>query len=118
MKCVKYLDPVFGIDITEETNLFLNTIHSSKIIRVSGWAGCDFGIYRIRYSYQTRRGNNRSQEKFFLIPLSVQENGYARAKSEFQKWISFFNEDNPFRRIGRVRIDSVEEVALERAVCA
>lgn len=118
MKCVRYLDPVFGTDITEETNEFLSTIHSSKIIRVSGHTGCDFGIYRIQYSYQTRRGNKRSQEKFFLIPVSEQENGYARARSEFQKWISFFNEDNPFRRIGRVRIDSVEEVAVERAVCA
>lgn len=118
MKCVRYLDPVFGTDITEETDEFLSTIHSSKIIRVSAHTGCDFGIYRIQYSYQTRRGNNRSQEKFFLIPVSEQENGYARARSEFQKWISFFNEDNPFRRIGRVRIDSVEEVAVERAVCA
>lgn len=118
MRCVRYLDPVFGTDITEETNAFLNTIHSSKIIRVSGRTECDFGIYRIQYSYQTRRGNNRSQEKFFLIPVSVQENGYARARSEFQKWISFFNDDNPFRRIGKVKIDSIDEVAVERAACA
>jgi hypothetical protein len=116
MKYVKFLDPEFGTDITEETNDFLSTIHSSKIIRVSDGCERDFGIYRIQYSYQTRRGNHRTQEKFFLIPNSY-ENGFVRARKEFSKWCSCFNTDNPFRRIGKVKIDSIEEVAVGK-MCA
>lgn len=63
---VRYLDPFYGTDITESVLYKLASLHRSEIIKDFE----DGSVFRITYSYVTRRGQTRVHEKFiFFVPV-------------------------------------------------
>ena len=59
---VRYLDPFYGTDITESVLYKLASLHRSEIIKDFE----DGSVFRITYSYVTRRGQTRVHEKFIF----------------------------------------------------
>lgn len=63
---VRYLDPFYGTDITESVLYKLASLHRSEIIKDFE----DGSVFRITYSYVTRRGQTRVHEKFIFLRAS------------------------------------------------
>ena len=59
---VRYLDPFYGTDITESVFYKLASLHRTEIIKDFE----DGSVFRITYSYVTRRGKTRVHEKFIF----------------------------------------------------
>ena len=99
---VRYLDPFYGTDITESVFYKLASLHRTEIIKDFE----DGSVFRITYSYVTRRGKTRVHEKFILSSCQWWhgEDGQKNAREIFLQWISSFNKGNPFRRIFKVKV--------------
>ncbi len=106
---LRYLDPVYGNDITDDVSLVIDHLHSSQILREDDLSG-RFEVYRVMYTYRTKRGNQRQHEKYILLSGRDCENGCLRARRFFLQWCSKFNNSNPYRRI-KVSSLNVEDFA-------
>ena len=99
-------DPNYPADITEEVRNRLCDIHPSMIIG-SG----SFELFMVSYSYTTKRGNDRTAEKFIFIPQGElpdddsEKSDIVRKKTE--RFFSNYNEKNPWRAITNLRIKEI-----------
>lgn len=111
---VRYLDPFYGTDITESVFYKLASLHRSEIIKDFE----DGSVFRITYSYVTRRGKTRVHEKFIFSSCQWWhgEDGQKNAREIFLQWISSFNKGNPFRRIFKVKVLRCDAYAYAQEV--
>lgn len=111
---VRYLDPFYGTDITESVLYKLASLHRSEIIKDFE----DGSVFRITYSYVTRREQTRVHEKFIFSSCQWWhgEDGQKNAREIFLQWISSFNKGNPFRRIFKVKVLRCDAYAYAQEV--
>lgn len=104
----QFVDPDYPADITEEVRSTLKDLHPSKVI---GGGNFRCVMFRVEYSYKTKRGNDRDNYKYIFIPENdLPEEGYEReiiVQDEFNKAIEKFNFDNPYRIIQDVEITNI-----------
>ena len=55
-------------------------------------------VWKIRYSYKTKRGNNKDNYKYVIAPDGVD------AKISFLNYMENFNKNNPHRALSNVKI--------------
>jgi len=66
-QAAKFRDPECPMDITKEVRDVLKDVHPSMVI---GFGALALRFYKIRYSYQTIRGNEKEGIKYLLLPPS------------------------------------------------
>lgn len=70
-------------------------------------------LYRVRYEYDTVRGNRRQGEKYFFgnVGGSDEYESEIMAETYLSGWIESFNRRCPYREISNVQILEVNQIA-------
>ena len=84
---------------TEEYRAFLKRLHPKQMLNMR----ITIPLYRVRYSYTTRRGNTRQSEKFFFATLEVE--------MKLKDWFEDENRERPYRAVSNVEILDIDRVA-------
>lgn len=103
--CAKFVDPDYPIDITSDVQEHLKDIHPSMIIG-SGVLGME--LFLIKYSYTTKRGNDRKAHKFMFVPQDeLPDEPYEKeimVRIKAEQFFKDYNFNNPWRAISNVEI--------------
>lgn len=101
----KYVDIDYPADITEQMQEELKDLHPSMII---GGGVVGLNMYKIEYSYTTKRGNRKTGTKYMLANalgmLDEEFENSIMVEGEFMNWVTNFNAKFPFRAISNVKI--------------
>lgn len=92
---------------TEEYRAFLKRLHPKQILNMR----ITIPLYRVRYSYMTRRGNIRQGEKFFFATAGEHEDIHFEVEMQLKDWFEDENRERPYRAVSNVEILDIDRVA-------
>lgn len=92
---------------TEEYRAFLKKLHPKQILNMR----ITIPLYRVRYSYMTRRGNTRQSEKFFFATAGEHEELALEVEMKLKDWFEDENRERPYRAVSNVEILDIDRVA-------
>ena len=110
-KCRIRVPAMYGmyIDDTYQKKEELLKIHPKQFISGS----VNLPLYKIRYSYNTARGNHREGDKYLCMNdcQTDYESAIMVESGPFQNWLSNHNRKNPRKAISNVKILEVTKEA-------
>lgn len=92
---------------TEEYRAFLKRLHPKQMLNMR----ITIPLYRVRYSYTTRRGNIRQSEKFFFATAGEHEELALEVEMKLKDWFEEENRERPYRVVSNVEILDIDRVA-------
>ena len=92
---------------TEEYRSFLKRLHPKQMLNMR----ITIPLYRVRYSYTTRRGNTRQSEKFFFATAGEHEELSLEVEMKLKDWFEDENRERPYRAVSNVEILDIDRVA-------
>lgn len=92
---------------TEEYRAMLKKLHPKQILN----AQLTIPLYRVRYNYETVRGNCRTGEKFFFSLSGEHDDFDLEIEMKLEDWVSDENQARAFRAISNVQILDIDRVA-------
>lgn len=101
-------DATFGsffVDCTERLRELLLKVHPKQFLI----SKVEIPLYEVKYSYRTKRGNEREGTKYFFSSY-MPEDAYEleiMAEGKLQQWVASENIMKPYRAIDNVKILSV-----------
>lgn len=92
---------------TKEYRMLLKRLHPKQILnnRLS------IPLYKVKYSYQTKRGNLRESEKYFFSVVGDHEDIMFEVEMKLDDWVQEENRSRPYRAISNVNILDIVRVA-------
>ena len=91
----------------EEYRAFLKRLHPKQMLNMR----ITIPLYRVRYSYTTRRGNTRQSEKFFFATAGEHEELSLEVEMKLKDWFEDENRERPYRAVSNVEILDIDRVA-------
>lgn len=85
----------YNLKVIEDT---LNTVHPKQIINKVD--NLKITLFKIKYEYNTNRGNKKQGEKYLLLPCL---NPQVNLREELDDYIENYNESNKHRQISNVK---------------
>ena len=98
---------------TENYRAFLKKLHPKQILNMQ----ITIPLYRVRYSYMTRRGNIRQSEKFFFATAGEHEELALEVEMKLKDWFEDENRARPYRAVSNVEILDIDRVAYATPSC-
>ena len=92
---------------TEEYRAFLKRLHPKQILNMR----ITIPLYRVRYSYITRRRNHRQVEKYFFATSGEHEDIHFEVEMQLKDWFEDENRERPYRAVSNVEILDIDRVA-------
>lgn len=92
---------------TEEYRALLKKLHPKQILN----ARLSIPLYRVEYSYETKRGNFRKGEKFYFSLNGEHEDFDLEIEMKLEDWVTDENERRPYRAISNVNILGITRIA-------
>lgn len=92
---------------TDEYRAFLKKLHPKQILNMR----VTIPMYRVRYQYQTSRGNIRQSEKFFFALAGEHEDLVFEVEIKLKDWFERENRERPYRAVSNVEILDIDRVA-------
>lgn len=107
--CCDFAEAAVGgtLPATQEYRRFLKQLHPKQILNNR----LTIPLYRIEYSYMTKRGNIRKAEKYFFSIHGEHREIMMETEMQLQDWIDKENRDKPYRAISNVTILDIDRVA-------
>lgn len=107
--CCTFSEVAVGgtLPATENYRAFLKKLHPKQILNMQ----ITIPLYRVRYSYMTRRGNIRQSEKFFFATAGEHEELALEVEMKLKDWFEDENRARPYRAVSNVEILDIDRVA-------
>lgn len=91
---------------TEEYRNFIKKLHPKQFLN----SQIVIPLYRVRYSYMTKRGNLRNGTKFFLATTDHPEMDF-EIEMKLEDWAKETKRDTPYRSVSNVTILDIDRIA-------
>lgn len=91
---------------TEEYRNFIKKLHPKQFLN----SQIVIPLYRVRYSYMTKRGNLRNGTKFFLATTDHPEMEF-EIEMKLEDWVKEIKRDTPYRSVSNVKILDIDRIA-------
>lgn len=96
---------------TDEYRAFLKKLHPKQILNMR----VTIPMYRVRYQYQTSRGNIRQGEKFFFALAGEYDDLVFEVEMKLKDWFENENRERPYRAVSNVEILDIDRWPMLRS---